>query len=42
MTVLLLAALITHRRTHDAFPAAVPALAAFAVAAVYQVVAYTA
>jgi uncharacterized membrane protein YphA (DoxX/SURF4 family) len=42
MTLLLLGALVTHRRAHDTVTDAVPALVALAVTIAYQVVAYAA
>jgi hypothetical protein len=41
MTLLLLGALVAHRRAHDTIADAVPALVALAVTIAYQVVAYT-
>jgi hypothetical protein len=41
MTVLLLGALLTHRRAHDSVADAVPAIVALAVTIAYQVAAYT-
>jgi hypothetical protein len=42
MTLLLLGALVAHRRAHDRVADAVPALVALAITIAYQVVAYTA
>jgi uncharacterized membrane protein YphA (DoxX/SURF4 family) len=41
MTVLLLGALISHRRAHDRVPEMLPVLVALAIAVAYQAVAYT-
>ena len=41
MTVLLLGALIAHRRAHDRIPEMLPALVALAIAVAYQAIAYT-
>ena len=41
MTVLLLGALIAHRRARDRFPQVLPVLVALAIAVAYQAVAYT-
>jgi uncharacterized membrane protein YphA (DoxX/SURF4 family) len=41
LTLLLLGALLTHRRAHDSVADAVPALVALAITIAYQVVAYT-
>jgi uncharacterized membrane protein YphA (DoxX/SURF4 family) len=42
LTLLLLGALLTHRRAHDSVADAAPALIALAITIAYQVVAYTA
>jgi uncharacterized membrane protein YphA (DoxX/SURF4 family) len=42
LTLLLLGALVTHRRAHDSVADAVPAIVALAVTIAYQVVAYAA
>ena len=41
MTVLLLGALIAHRRAHDRIPDMLPALVALAIAVAYQAIGYT-
>ena len=41
MSVLLLGALIAHRRAHDRIPEMLPALVALAIAVAYQAIAYT-
>jgi uncharacterized membrane protein YphA (DoxX/SURF4 family) len=41
MTVLLIGALIAHRRAHDRIPEMLPALVALAITVAYQAIAYT-